>query len=65
VKGLNFTKEGSFTGFLGIKFEKDASKGVMTLTQKGLILKIKVATGMTESNYNWTHGASQVALGTA
>jgi hypothetical protein len=63
VKGLNFTKEGSFTDFLGIKFEKDASKGTMTLTQKGLILKIKEATGMTESNYNWTP-ASQVALGT-
>ena len=32
------------------------------LTQKGLIQKTKEATGMLESNYNWTP-ASQVALG--
>ena len=63
VRGLNFTKEGSFTDFLGIKFKKDDVKGTLTLTQKGLIQKIKDATGMSESNYNWTP-ASQVALGT-
>ena len=63
VRGLNFTKEGSFTNFLGIKFKKDDVKGTLTLTQKGLIQKIKDATGMSESNYNWTP-ASQVALGT-
>ena len=61
-KGLSFTREGSFTDFLGIKFERNATNGTLTLTQKGLIQKIVDATGMTESNYNWTP-ASQAALG--
>ena len=61
-KGLSFTKEGTFTDFLGIKFTKDVRNGTLTLTQKGLISKIIEATGMTESNGNWTP-ASQVALG--
>jgi hypothetical protein len=42
-KGLNFTCEGTFTVFLGINF-----------TLKVLIQKIKDATGMSDSNYNWT-----------
>ena len=62
AKGLIFTKEGSFTDFLGIKFTKNHVKGTLTLTQKGLIQKIKEATGMSYSNFNWTP-ASQVALG--
>jgi hypothetical protein len=62
VKGfLNFTKEGSFTNFLGIKSKKHDVKGTLTLTQKVLIQKVKEATRMLESNYNWTP-PSQVAL---
>jgi Reverse transcriptase (RNA-dependent DNA polymerase) len=61
-KGFTFTKEGTFEAFLGIKFERDPEKGTLTLTQKGLIQKIKEATGMGDGNCNWTP-ASQVALG--
>ena len=61
-KGLSFTREGTFTDFLGIKFTKDAKIGTLTLTQKGLINKIKEATGMVSCNPNWTP-ASQLALG--
>ena len=61
-KGLTFTREGTFTDFLGINFTKDSQKGTLTLTQKGLIKKIVEATGMTQSNGNWTP-ASQAALG--
>ena len=61
-KGFTFTKEGTFEAFLGIKFERNLEKGTLTLTQKGLIQKIKEATGMNDSNGNWTP-ASQVALG--
>ena len=61
-KGFTFTKEGTFEAFLGIKFERNAENGTLTLTQKGLIQKIKEATGMNDSNGNWTP-ASQVALG--
>ena len=35
--GLDFTREGTFTDFLGIKFVKDSTKNTVTLTQKGLI----------------------------
>ena len=51
-KGLNFTREGTFTDFLGINFTKNAANGTLTLTQKGLIQEIKDATGMPDSNYN-------------
>jgi hypothetical protein len=62
-KGLDFTREGTFTDFLGINFTKNSEKGTLTLTQKGLIQKIKEATRMADSsNYNWTP-ASQAALG--
>jgi hypothetical protein len=61
-KGLTFTREGSFTNFLGIKFTKNPTAGTLTLTEKELIQKIRDATGMTESNYKWTP-SSQVALG--
>jgi hypothetical protein len=59
-KGLNFTREGTFTDFLGINFTKNLTNGTLTLTQKGLIQKIKEA--MSDSNYNWTP-AAQAALG--
>ncbi|KAI2512657.1 hypothetical protein MHU86_1653 [Fragilaria crotonensis] len=62
AKGLAFTREGTFTDFLGINFTRDVVNGTLILTQKGLIQKIKEATGMSNSNYNWTP-AAQAALG--
>jgi hypothetical protein len=35
--GLELTREGTFTDFLGIKFVKDEVTNTVTLTQKGLI----------------------------
>ena len=61
-KSLSFTREGTFTDFLGINFTKNPTNGTLTLTQKGLIQKIVDATGMSDSNYNWTP-AAQAALG--
>ena len=61
-RGLEFTREGSFTDFLGIKFERDARNNTVTLTQKGLIQKIIATTGMQDCNPNWVP-SSQVALG--
>jgi hypothetical protein len=62
-KGLNFTRKGTFTDFLGIKnFTTNPAIGTLTLTQKGLIQKIKEANGKSDSNYNWTP-AAQAALG--
>ena len=49
---FGLTKEGSFSEYLGIKFEKNANDGTITLTQKGLIKKILTATGLTDSNLN-------------
>jgi hypothetical protein len=40
AKGFKITKEGSFSEFLGIKFEEDTSAGSITMTQTGLIKKI-------------------------
>ena len=54
AKGFSFTKEGTFTDFLGINFVKDPKNGTLTLTQKGLIQKIQEATGIKMSNSNWT-----------
>jgi len=61
-RGLQFTKEGTFTDFLGIKFVKDATNNTVTLTQKGLIQRIIDATGMSDCNPNWTP-AIQLPLG--
>ena len=61
-KGFSFTREGTFTDFLGINFIKDPTTGTLTLTQKGLIQKIQAATGMEDSNGNWTP-SGQAALG--
>lgn len=64
ARGFELTREGSFSEFLGIKFEADTNdKNKITLTQKGLIQKIIHATGMEDCNPNWTP-ATQVALGT-
>ena len=61
-RGLEFTKEGTFTDFLGIKFVKDPKNNTVTLTQRGLIQKIIATTGMNDCNPNWTP-ATQTALG--
>ncbi|KAI2500827.1 hypothetical protein MHU86_13613 [Fragilaria crotonensis] len=58
ARGFSFTKEGTFTDFLGINFVKDAKTGTLTLTQKGLIQKIQEATGM---KMNIAFAVSQVA----
>jgi Reverse transcriptase (RNA-dependent DNA polymerase) len=60
---LSFTKEGSFTDFLGIKFERDEMTGTLTLTQKGLINKILEAAQMSDCKPNWTP-TTLTALGT-
>ena len=61
--GLEFTREGTFTDFLGIKFVKDEVNNTVTLTQKGLIKKLITATGMQDCNPNYTP-AVQLSLGT-
>jgi hypothetical protein len=60
-RGFQLTREGSFSEFLGIKFEK-GDNGAISMTQKGLINKIIAATGMEQCNPNWTP-ATQLALG--
>jgi hypothetical protein len=62
AKGFLLTEEGSFSEFLGIKFEKNDSDGSVNMTQKGLIKKIIETAGMEECNPNWTP-ASTVPLG--
>jgi hypothetical protein len=59
---FDLTKEGSFSEFLGIKFDEDTKKGTITLTQRGLIKKVITATGLEECKPNWTP-ASTLALG--
>eukprot|EP00978_Attheya_sp_CCMP212_P022105 scaffold65528_cov69-Attheya_sp.AAC.1 len=61
-KGFNLTREGTFTEFLGIKFEKDKDNGTTTLTQKRLIDKTLAAADMTDCNPNYIP-ASTNALG--
>ena len=61
-RGLEFTREGTFADFLGIKFERDSTNNTVTLTQKGLIQKIIAATGMEDCNPNWVP-TSLAALG--
>ena len=63
TRNLSFTKEGSFSDFLGIKFERDEVTGTLTLTQKGLINKILEAAQMTDCKPNWTP-TTLTALGT-
>ncbi len=60
-KGFELTREGSFSEFLGIKFDKLAD-GSINMTQKGLINKIIENAGMTDCNPNWTP-ASTTPLG--
>jgi hypothetical protein len=51
-KGFVLTREGSFSAFLGIKFEKNPDDGSINMTQKGLIRKIIDTAGMTDCNPN-------------
>ena len=60
-KGLTLTKEGSFAEFLGIKFERQEEKIIMT--QKGLISKILKTADMEDCNPNYVP-AIQTPLGT-
>ena len=57
------TCEGTFSEFLGIKFEKNLDDESINMTQKGLINKIIETIGMTDCNPNWTQ-ASTTPLGT-
>jgi hypothetical protein len=61
-RGFVLTREGTFSEFLGIKFEEDKAAGTITLTQKGLIKKVIAAAGLEDSNPNWTPAATK-ALG--
>ena len=51
-KMFDLTKEGSFSEYLGIKYE-DTPDGKVHMTQRGLIDKIIQATGMEDCNPNW------------
>ena len=61
-RGFILTHEGTFSEFLGIKFDEDKKTGTITLTQKGLIKKVITAAGLDDSNPNWTPASSK-ALG--
>ena len=52
-QGFTLTREGSFSEFLGIKFNK-LDNGDIECTQKGLIQKILKAAEMTDCNPNFT-----------
>jgi hypothetical protein len=62
AKGFKLTKEGSFSEFLGIKFEEDTLAGSITMSQMGLIKKIIATTKMETCNPNWVPAAKE-ALG--
>ena len=63
-KGLELTRKGTFSEFLGIKFEKNPDDGSINVTQKGLISKIiETAAGRTNCNQSW-NPASTAPLGT-
>jgi hypothetical protein len=62
ARGFELTKEGSFSEFLGIKFEENKDEGTITMTQKGLIKKIIAATGLEDCNPN-RQPAAAAALG--
>ena len=62
-KGFELTREGTFSEFFGIKFERNLDDGSINMTQKGMINKIIETAGMTDCNPNWTP-ASTTPLGT-
>ena len=61
AKGFEFTQEGDFSEYLGIKLEKRPN-GSIEMTQKGLIKKIIGSTGLENCHPNW-NPASQLCLG--
>jgi hypothetical protein len=61
-RGFELTEEGSFTDYLGIKFDRSPDDGSIELTQSGLINKIIATTGLIDANPNWTP-ATQLGLG--
>jgi hypothetical protein len=61
-QGFKLTREGTFSEFLGIKFEKNSDDNSINMTQKGLIKKIIDTAGMNDCNPNWTP-ASTTPLG--
>ena len=61
-RGFGLTKQGSFSEYLGIKLNRNKKDRTITLTQKGLIKKILVTTGLTNCNPN-CHPAAAAALG--
>jgi hypothetical protein len=61
-QGFKLTREGTFSEFLGIKFEKNLEDNSINMTQKGLIKKIIATAGMNDCNPNWTP-ASTTPLG--
>ena len=60
-RGFELTREGEFSAFLGIKFQKDENS--LTLTQPALIQKVISAVSMQDCKGNWTP-TTQFALGT-
>jgi hypothetical protein len=59
---FKFMCSGTFSEYLGIKFDENKDNGTTTMMQKGLIEKIINATGMQDCNHNWTP-ALTLALG--
>jgi hypothetical protein len=62
-QGFKLTREGTFSEFLGIKFEKNDEDNSINMTQKGLIKKIIATAGMSDCNPNWTPASSTTPLG--
>ena len=60
-RGFEITPQGTFTKYLGIKYEYDDSREIH-LSQPFLIHKIIQATGLQDGNPNWTPAAME-ALG--
>jgi hypothetical protein len=59
AKGFELMEEGSFSDFLGIKFEENTLAGSITMTQTGLIKKIFVTSKMENCNPNWVPAAKE------
>jgi hypothetical protein len=62
AKGFSLTREGSFSEYLGIQYERSSDNRSINMTQTGLIQKILDATGMQDCNPNRTP-ATREALG--
>ena len=60
--GLEFTREGTFSEFLGIKFDFDRQAKSVSMTQSGLIGKVLKAAGMSDCKPNKLP-TQQTALG--